>query len=50
MLRTARLVRWIDVFKIPSLPAYTPEPQLAALDIFDRFGEQLFNHDRERAD
>jgi hypothetical protein len=50
MLRTARPIRWISEFKIPSLPAYTPKPYLAAFDILDRFGEQLFNYHRERAD
>ena len=40
----------MDIFKIPSLQAYTPKPYLAAFDILDRFGEQLFNHNRERAD
>jgi hypothetical protein len=50
MYWAVRLVGWIDVIKIPSLVRYTPKPYLAAFDIFDRFGEQLFNHHRERAD
>ena len=31
----ARLVRWIDIFKIPSLSAYTPKSYLAIPNLFD---------------